>query len=195
MKLDLRVSTFLIFALTSIISIAQTQTGGIKNDSTSQTIESKNSVYAELLGNAAGLSINYDRILLRKKNISLSLSVGAGMVPSNLINGALNNGFKTNYLVYGIPVSTNLFWGRRNSHLETGIGLTYQQGMFGLGADKYSQTLFAVARFGYRYQRENGGFFWKIGLTPFFAIADFGEIESIPIFPLAGVAFGYTLKR
>ncbi len=191
MKLNLSVSLFLFFALTSIISIAQTQT----IDSAAQRTGSKNSVYAELLGNAAGLSINYDRIILRKNNISLSLCLGAGMVPSNLINGALNNGAKTNYLVYGIPVSTNLFWGRRNSHLETGVGLTYQQGMSGLGADKYSQTLFAVARLGYRYQKEIGGFFWKIGLTPFFAIVDFGEIESIPIVPLAGVAFGYTLKR
>lgn len=193
MKSILRLSFYFLFALTNIISFAQISTREINNDSTIQKTDMKNTVYAEILGNAAGLSITHDRIVFRKNNISLSLCLGVGMVPSNLINGALNNGVKPNYLVYGIPISTNLFWGRKNNHLETGLGLTYQQGMTGIG-EKYSKTIFAVARIGYRYQKEGGGFFWKIGLTPFFAIADFGVIKSIPIVPLAGIALGYTIK-
>ena len=86
-----------------------------------------------------------------------------------------------------------MFWGRKNNHLETGIGLTYQQGMTGSG-EKYSKNILAVASIRYRYQKENGGFFWKFGLTPFFAIADFGEIKSIPVVPLGGIALGYTIK-
>jgi len=195
MQLKLSVFLFLIFSLTNFISVSQTQMNRIKNDSTSLRTGNKNTLFVELLGNAAAISINYDRIVLRKKNISLTVCIGAGMIPSNLINQALHNSFKSNYVVYGIPISTNLFWGRRKSHFEIGAGLTYHQGMYGLGPNKYSKTLFAVARLGYRYQKENGGFFWKIGLTPLFAIADFGEIESSAAVPLSGISLGYTLKR
>jgi hypothetical protein len=193
MKSTARVSLFLCFALINLFSIAQNPTSGSKSDSASLNTERKNTVYSELLGNAAGFSINFDRIVFTKNSASISLCIGAGRVPGILINRALDNGFTPNFLVYGIPISTNLFWGRRNNHFETGLGLTYQQGLLSVG-QRYSQSVFAVARIGYRYQKKTGGFFWKIGLTPFFTIFDFGDEELGPVIPLAGVAFGYTIK-
>lgn len=157
------------------------------------SVAKKNSIYGEVLGNAAGLSLNYDRVLLKKEKITLSVAIGAGIVPSNLINGALNNGWsRANYIVYGIPISSNLYFGRNNHHLETGLGLTYQQGMYGVG-EKYSKTIFGVVRLGYRYQRKKGGFFCKIGVTPFIPIKEFGTI-SVPyvVLPWGGLGLGYT---
>ncbi len=63
------------------------------------------------------------------------LSVGACMLPSNLMNDLIwdNYGLKIKYSIYGFPVATNLFWGRRKGHFETGIGLTYQQRITGVG--------------------------------------------------------------
>jgi hypothetical protein len=153
----------------------------------------RNTVYAEILGNAAGLSINYDRVVLKKEKIALSICIGAGFVPSNAINKLLNNNAtKKNYLPYGFPISCNLIYGKNNHHLETGVGLTYQQGMYGEGL-KYSQTIFAVVRLGYRYQKENGGLFWKIGFTPFIPIKEFGTISVPYVFlPFGGIALGYT---
>ena len=188
---------FLFFVFTRIVSTAQISSGAMNKDSVIQISKTgmKNTVYAEILGNAAGLfSINYDRIVFKKEKISLSFSIGAGMVPGNLINNAFNEHLqKINYLIYGIPISLNLSFGRKNHHLETGLGITYQQGMFASGL-QYSKTVFAVIRIGYRYQKENGGYFWKIGFTPFFPIKEFGNEQTFPFIPLGGLALGYTFK-
>src|ERR1035437_10727182 len=84
---------FLFFVFTRIVSTAQISSGAMNKDSVIQISKTgmKNTVYAEILGNAAGLfSINYDRIVFKKEKISLSFSIGAGMVPGNLINNAFN---------------------------------------------------------------------------------------------------------
>lgn len=169
---------------------------GFSNILKSQDSVAKNTIYAEILGNAAGISLNYDRVVLKKEKYFLSVGFGAGAVPANLINDALNNGMpKAKYVVYGIPIFSNLSFGKKNNHIETGLGFTFQQGMYGLGL-KYSKTLFTVIRLGYRYQKEKGGFFWKIGITPFIPIKEFGTL-SVPysIVPWGGLAFGYTFKK
>lgn len=146
----------------------------------------------ELLGNAAGLSVNYDRIIYEKKFI-VSACIGAGMVPANLIRRGLNVPQEKGIQVYGLPVSCNISFGKKRHHAELGVGATYQKGMYGVGHD-YSKTLFGVIRIGYRYQKANGGFFWKAGFTPFFRIKEYGKI-SVPFFvlPIAGIGFGYSI--
>jgi hypothetical protein len=154
-----------------------------------EVARAKNTIYTEIIGNAGSLSLNYDRIIYCKK-MFVSVSVGAGMMPINISNG----------LVYGIPISCNFFMGKRNHHIELSAGMTYHQGMYGVGKF-YTETLFAVVRAGYRFQKQNEGFFWKAGFTPFFPIAEYGKITNaefaptiynLPIIPLAGISFGYT---
>ncbi len=162
----------------------------------------KNTIYSEFLGNtASSISLNYDRIILKKERIALSISVGVGTVPSNIIK--FNNVPRNNYLIYGIPVSANLLFGKKNNHIEIGVGATFQQGLYAAGAE-YSRTLFGVILLGYRYQKEAGGFFWKVGFTPFIPIKEYGEltidesapkINGLPIVPLVGIAFGYTFIK
>ncbi len=162
----------------------------------------ENTIYSELLGNAAsGISLNYDRIVLKKEKVALSISIGAGIIPTNIIK--FSHVSRINYLIFGIPVSANLLFGKNNNHIEIGTGITFQQGMYGEGP-RFSKTLFGVFRLGYRYQQEAGGFFWKIGFTPFIPIKEYGtltiaenapEINGLAIVPMAGLAFGYTFIK
>lgn len=167
----------------------------ISNMYSQEVKTAKNTIYSELIGNtASAISINYDRILLKRGKTALSLNIGAGMVPTNIIKFKYST--RINYIIYAIPVSANLLIGKRNNHIELGAGCTFQQGTYGVGI-KYTQTLFGVIRLGYRYQKDTGGFFWKAGFTPFIPLAEYGDItfeetSDLPFLPLAGVAFGYT---
>ena len=48
-------------------------------------------------------------------------------------------------------------------------------------------------RIGYRYQRNEGGFFWKIAFVPLFS-KNISQVLNVPFLPSAGIAFGYTFK-
>ena len=47
-------------------------------------------------------------------------------------------------------------------------------------------------RIGYRYQRENGGFFWKIAFVPSFSNV---YEDSFTFKPSGGVALGFTFRK
>ena len=62
-------------------------------------------------------------------------------------------------------------------------------------------AVMAVARIGYRYQKPEGGFFYKMGFTPLLGAlynADYPERGPLLLapfaYPLVGLGFGYTLK-
>ena len=105
--------------------------------------------------------------------------------------------------------------------LEIGIGLTYfYTGNYCSGCNYYKgdnnylSAMFTVIRVGYRYQKEYGGLFGKIGVTPLIGIYDFNKDPSyegpgvglsnyfmglrdgnILFVPLAGASIGYTFKK
>jgi len=74
-----------------------------------------------------------------------------------------------------IPVLANYLRGEGNHKLEMGAGVVLvsvdwtgtmeELGSFSLGADGAIPT----GNFGYRYQKSEGGFFFKASLCPFFA--------------------------
>ena len=63
----------------------------------------------------------------------------------------------------------------------------------------YTGTWWVPFRIGYRYQRENGGFFFKIAYMSGFFFEKHYDDEVIPIRDFipywGGVAFGYTFKH
>jgi hypothetical protein len=138
--------------------IANAQTGVVK----------RNTIYAEGLGNSVVFSsINYDRVFKQWNKFYLSNSTGIGydiiqivehnrsFNISNMINGTLRLG-KNSGLEFGAGLSYNLL---------AGLSSYIYNDSLSLRPYRYTRLLLPMS-FQYKYQRPNGGFFLKVGLTP-----------------------------
>lgn len=180
-----------IFALLLLCEIGFSQT----NDS---IYLKKSSVFIELLGNSVGLiGINYDRIITEYDNSYLNVTAGI----SPFI------GVGSSYKYISIPVSINYTsFKRSSSHLELGVGLAYsyyKDEESNRNCCEREQMLF-ISRIGYKYQRPQGGFNFKIGLTPTFPLYIMKDrndntdllyevIKDIEMYlHFIGLALGYT---
>ena len=132
-----------------------------------------NTLYAELGGSAGFVyNVGYDRLLYTNGRNKLAVAAGFQYLPTG----------------QSIPVHVSFspqisyLLGRLN-HLELGVGTIHSTG------ERNSTA--ATLRIGYRYQRPDGGTFFKIGFTPIlFGVEIFGE--TLPVFPWGGFAFGWT---
>jgi len=99
-----------------------------------------NSVYVEMLGNAIFASVNYD--CLFEDGFGIRVGIGA-------------SGFDRKDGV-SIPISANYVIGRTHC-VEFGLGVEF------MGRDSELHPLSVV---GYRYQRNDGGMFYRLSLSP-----------------------------
>lgn len=129
----------------------------------------KNAVYAELLGNGLIMSFNYDVRLAGKMGGRL----GVGYVGGNDAS------------VLTVPVMANYLLGKNGKYFEIGAGITYISGSTNFGEDITGSTTIGTFSLMYRSQPVDGGFMWKIGLTPILAEGFF-----VPYW--AGVGLGYA---
>jgi hypothetical protein len=176
----------------------------------------KNTLFAELLGNGGLFSLNYDRIIKEKKNhklsirggISLSLLTNWTFGDKDYINTSYNpipfaGGLNDSYICDGLfdkslifPTEINYLIGKK-CFFEMGGGLT---GDIHLIKNMYGTRLYLFTRIaGFRYQRENGGFFFRAGLVPSFKIFLYkNEFLFDPLryyFSIISFDFGYTFKN
>src|SRR5688572_8392948 len=120
-------------------------------------------IYGEFLGNSAGLySVNYEhRLSTSGKNV-WSLHGGFGMY-----------NVKDAYDHISVPIGVT-YYNRKegNTHKEIGLSLTYVEGLadnrhtWGSEGVQYSKALVLVPNVGYRYQKPDGGFMFKIYYSP-----------------------------
>lgn len=168
----------------------------------------RNTLYLELGGSGALYSVNYDRILKNKKRGMTSFSIGTTYW------GKID--YSDGRTDIGIPVSYNYLIGKKNNHLELGIGLTilYSRVLNNYLDAKEDQkgisSIFSL-KCGYRYQKPTGGFLFRATFTPLLygfsfykRVTNFTEtntskiekgIETVGFFPWAGISIGYTLKK
>ena len=134
----------------------------------------RNAFYIELLGNGLLYSVNYDRLFADQ----ISGRVGL------MVIGAANDSSAA--AVIAAPIMANYLFGRGNSHFEAGVGITLMTGAVEnveeIEDEGFSGAV-GTATLGYRYQRPDGGFIFRAGLTPFF-----GRGGIVPWF---GLSFGY----
>ncbi|MFI5141254.1 MAG: hypothetical protein ACHQII_02760, partial [Bacteroidia bacterium] len=146
-----------------------------KSDSTVQkNIKAKNAIFIEGFGSSASvLSLNYDRIIYQSKITRITVNVGFALFP---ISDPSNAAHKNLFYVYGVPVSGNLLFGKKKHYLEVGLGVSYSRGLeasfSSTGKSVFSEMLFFVPRVGYRFQRNQGGFFFRLGFTPLIMLKD-----------------------
>ncbi len=137
----------------------------------SQPSRSMNAVYFEALGSSAPYSINYDRIVMA----DFGLRIGYCRYTTGGVS------------VASIPLMLNYLVGEENSHVEIGAGVLHMAGSADFGA--FSQTGQTKTSFdlvttaiGYRYQPVNGGFLFRVDLTPVFGFRR--------IIPMGGISVG-----
>jgi len=153
----------------------------------------RNTIFVELLGNGGIYSLNYDRILISKEK--WKLAGRAGVSYFNFFDD-----FNTQF--YAIPLEVSHLLGKGNHFLETGLGFTplykTSEGIGEININQETLFLISTARLGYRYQRKDGGFFFKAGWTPQFNKAyrfgnspfpkNYSYFEPI----MGGIGAGYT---
>ena len=203
----MRIFLSLIFVSFSLLSFSQQLETSMK----------KNTIYAELLGQGALWSINYERMFEIDDFVSQSASVGI-TTNRNLSDFFLDQSFFNfgNNYNFGTPIAYRLIFGKKNSHLELGIGLT---GFYFKGAGSYHDGFcisyssdirrfnsYIVPTIAYRFQQKTGGVFFKVSYSPQFSFYQtdnliyiggrtnknnfFEKSENRLLWP--GLSFGYT---
>lgn len=153
-------------------------------------VKASRAVYLELAGNGVIYSINYDKIFHQKGAFKSSYRVGISVYPRN---------YDRIYANVYLPLEITGMYGKRNGHFEFGLGVTPSYLNYGTfdptNADRevldYSGMGLAVfGRLGYRYQKPDGGFFFRIAVNPI--LADIMPQRDDKYFygPYGGISFG-----
>jgi hypothetical protein len=176
----MRIFLTLIFVSFSFLSFSQQLETSMK----------KNTIYAELLGQGALWSINYERMFEVNDFVSQSASVGL-TTNRNLRDLFFDQSFFDfgNDYNFGTPIAYRLIFGKRNSHLELGIGLT---GLYFKGAGSYHDGFcmsyssdirrfnsYIVPTIAYRFQQKTGGIFFKVSYSPLFSFYQTDNLDYV----------------
>lgn len=145
----------------------------------------KNALYLEVGANAIYYSINYERIFYQQANFKMAARAGVSAIPINIAN--------KNYGGYILPLEIVGLLGKSKHHLEVGTGITpywmpHQIRGFEEEFDSYKFNAIIPIRIGYRYQKPEGGFFFRAGYTPFYSLEE-GMIRPF-ILLFGGVSVG-----
>ncbi len=100
---------------------------------------------------------------------------------------------EVNIIVF--PVMGNYFIGTGNNKFELGGGflLGSKEVIPSMGERSKSSVFSLTSVIGYRYQKPEGGFLFRVGATPFLALS--GGEDAYPdegLFLSGGVSFGYA---
>ena len=147
----------------------------------------KSALYVEIGGNGEVWSANYDRQFYEKNNFKVGYRFGISAFPSRDTD-------EVNWRLM-IPAEAYGLWGRDKHFLELGIGASLVHGNRFKPSDEANggdyQSVFEVAMFprlGYRHQRKEGGFMYRIGFTP--VVLDTGDKPSLKFAPWGGISLG-----
>lgn len=159
MNLQHKYSLLLILVFTQFISI------GARAQTETETFTAKNAIYLEVGGSSGRYAVNYSKIFHQKGKIKLNASAGFSMWHHRLNS-------KTTWLPV-IPLEVTALHGKSNHHLEMGFGFTsFLSKSFDLVSGTFEfrdivvYDAFIPLRVGYRYQKPEGGFFFRIAYTP-----------------------------
>jgi hypothetical protein len=135
----------------------------------------KNSVYVELLGSSPLLyNVTYDRLLSGEGKFRTSVALGFQYIFDREIDGFLNSDFS-------MTPQFNLLFGRKH-FFELGVGAAFQLGN--------AEAVVFPIRLGYRFQKDEGGLFFKAAFTPLYIPGD--GFYGYPFLPWGGLSAGYT---
>ncbi|GMQ27834.1 hypothetical protein Aconfl_04760 [Algoriphagus confluentis] len=184
MKPQHKNSFFLILVFTLLLSFdGLTQSKG-------DPFTAKKAIYLELGGSSGVYGFNYGTIFHQKGKLKLNASAGFSLLIRETSNSRI-------FWLPAIPLELTALYGKSNHHLEMGFGvLPYLDVVSFFDSESLvfkDKVVFDTAiplRIGYRYQKPEGGFFFRIGYTPYF-IAPIGGREDWTFMPIfGGLSFG-----
>ena len=120
-----------------------------------------NTVYLEAFGMGGYGSLNYERLVLRHKDLHVGVRLGAGTYRLRDFETNINPDLT-------VPFAVNAYYGKTH-HIELGVGQTFTSIV------KASQVDFKVTRdntfssninLGYRYQKSSRGMMFRINYNP-----------------------------
>jgi hypothetical protein len=134
----------------------------------------KNSIQLELFGHGLFYSVNYERILINGENYKTTAQAGFAWYPP-----------ATDLREFWVPVSLNELVSFNQHHIEFGLGtvFTNEEMQRLTGENTRDWSTFLTGRVGYRYQKPNGRFIFRIGFTPLY------ELDGKEFHPSGGVGF------
>ncbi|WP_224999287.1 hypothetical protein [Cesiribacter sp. SM1] len=146
-------------------------------------ITANRALYLELGGNGIYYSVNYEQIFFQKGSFRAAARIGVSAAPRRVA--------AKNYFSASIPLEVTAFWGRKNHFAELGVGYTpwllpdtrFNLSRAELEYESYKVTSIVPFRIGYRYQKSEGGFFFRIAYMP---TLDFTADRNSALVPLFG---------
>lgn len=153
----------------------------------SQSDNSRTAIYLELLGNGGVYSINVEHNL--KSNFYGRIGMGAWSAEGNWGTG--------DRTIVTFPVMGNMLFGEGSNKLEVGAGMLVGWSRFNSAFGEENDRSYGIFDLtgvvGYRYQKPEGGFLGRIGLTPFYAFTGGEDAYPDPGFFLSGgMSVGYS---
>ena len=136
----------------------------------------QHSLFVEFFGNAFSFyNITYECSFKMAKYHKIAIGLGGTFLP---LDGEI---------YHGLNPQINYLYGAEHHHIELGIG-------YYIWWDKWSiDENYIPMRIGYRYQRDDGGFFWKIAFV--LLNGNFYFFNDSQFIKWGGVSFGYTFKK
>lgn len=150
----------------------------------------KKAVYLEVGGSSGAYGFNYSKIFYQKGKLKMNASAGFSILIRETTKSRT-------FWLPAIPLELTALYGKSKHHLEMGFGVIPYLDVVSIFdseelvfKDKVVSTTAMPLRIGYRYQKPEGGFFFRVGYTPFFS-APIGSREDWEFMPIhAGVTFG-----
>lgn len=165
------------FLLSCFILFLSSPSFSQQNDSTH--FKWKNNIQLSAGGHGLIYSVNYERFFLNHKRFKTSGEIGFAYYPP-----------KTGIISTWIPLSVNELISFGKHHAEVGVGyiLTTHRSKGIEGLKQRFWEPFGSLKIGYRYQKANGRFLYKLAFTPVLDLFNgYGEL-----YPLAGGTVGYN---
>ncbi len=157
-------------------------------DTPSAAVQARNSAYLEAAGNGGMASINYDRAVAP----GVALRLGWGNWESD--HSTDFDKTTKSYNVFPVMLSALLYSGEH--HLELGGGMlvgraSVDSSAIFVGTQSHSQSIANLeALVGYRRQVPTGGFLFRAGVTPSYALS--GDYPSSGLHLGGGVSIGWA---
>ena len=167
-------------------------------ESKAEIFTAKNSVYLELLGNSNSYGLNFSRVIHQKGAFKLAPSLGFSLIYRERSQPM------SSFISPSLSGEINALWGRSKGHLELGMGLvTHREIQFvidesfpnNIREEPFWGTRI-TPRIGYRYQKPNGGIFFRAAYTPWIEFDGFeGTEEKVRFIPLGlGISLGWSFN-
>lgn len=144
----------------------------------------KNVVNVELAGSGLLYSFNYDRMLIIDEHMRFTANIGTWYFP----HFESFSDFK--YMIGGVA-GFNTLLGKEKHFAELGINLSYMR-MRDIDDFDYDMIYLPI-RLGYRYQKDEGGLFFRASFMPMISILQDADAEILyPVTPHFGIGIGYV---